>query len=578
MKKVVSLMLAIAVLAMAFPALAITNDRATAYCKILDGLDSREIYGAGSYLIDFDGDGNEELFICWESNWSVPYSGAKGYHKDWNYEVYSGSTLLGSGVYDTYYNFDIETKRGESGRKYFVRRGPRTDFNEIITFTVIDGAWVQEGYYKYWEDYSDDGSGAEILVNGEAATKAQYHQEIEKYESVIALERNSSIKKQVLDSFNLTISGYDDIYPKLTAEEKDLIFEDFLNDIAYELSFVSGEFNTQTATDEELVYLLANVCMDTDFPNLNWEYAAEEDFTALTQRYFGRTIDYSRFEINHEPTYADVGYNSVYYNGRFRLMAPQRGSDVEFETDMGKDIHLYSLGNDSYYASFKLVHHDTYSPGIYGAYGAIIKKNNDGTYRLVRIGMPMTVAEIEATVNPSDWAKAEITSAEAAGLIPELDSAPVWTDKATRIQFAQLAVSLAEKVTGKEITAASASTFKDCSDTAVLKAFKAGIINGTSESEFSPYASLTREQLATMIWRTVDYIQKETKKEKLSGGGSLAGYTDAGAVSDYAKEAVAALAKNDIMKGTSETELSPKGNCTVEQSVILMHRVYNRMK
>ena len=81
-----------------------------------------------------------------------------------------------------------------------------------------------------------------------------------------------------------------------------------------------------------------------------------------------------------------------------------------------------------------------------------------------------------------------------------------------------------------------------------------------------------------MIWRTVDYIQSKAKEEKLTSGGTLSGYTDAAEVSDYAKDAVAALAKHEIMKGTSETELSPKGNCTVEQSVILVYRTYMKIK
>ena len=43
-------------------------------------------------------------------------------------------------------------------------------------------------------------------------------------------------------------------------------------------------------------------------------------------------------------------------------------------------------------------------------------------------------------------------------------------------------------------------------------------------------------------------------------------------------EAVSALAKNEIMKGTSETELSPKGNCSVEQSIVLIYRTFLKIK
>lgn len=562
MKKIVSLMLAVVILAMAFPAMAITNDRANAYFKILDGLGSREIYGANSYLVDFDGDGNEELIVLY-GDFSPLY--------DTCYEVYSGEKMLVQKDFDGFIYTSLCTKDGSN--KFYLHAEPVAgDAATEEFYTVENGEWIKETstFIDWWKPETV------YYINGVVISKTEYDREMARYKEYADLTKRHTAYDDIYTELDITIQGYEDIYSKLTAEEKDLIFEDFLNDIA----FAAPAFSTQTVTDEEFVQLLADVRMDTDFSAFDKTLSAK-DFTALTQRYFGRTIDYSKFAIDHEPTGMDTGYRSVYYNGTFYLMWPQRGSSIEFETNMGDDMHLYSLGNDSYYASFKLVNHGTYDPGIhgiYGVFGAVIKKNSDGTYRLVRIGLPMTVAEIEAAVNPSDWAKAEIASAEAAGLVPELDSAPVWKDKATRLQFAQLAVNLAEKVTGKEIAAAPESTFEDCSDTAVLKAFNAGIINGTSESEFSPYASLTREQLATMIWRTVNYIQKETKKEKLSAGGDVSGYTDASAVSDYAREAVAALAKNDIMKGTSDTELSPKGSCTVEQSVVLMYRLYNRVK
>ena len=181
-------------------------------------------------------------------------------------------------------------------------------------------------------------------------------------------------------------------------------------------------------------------------------------------------------------------------------------------------------------------------------------------------------------INPSDWAVTELEAANKAKLVPHLDDEPFIRDSASRIQFAQLAVNLAEKVTGKKLSAAPESTFEDCTDEAVLKAYKAGIINGVSENEFAPKDRLTREQLATMLWRTVDYIQTTTKKEKMKAGGTLSEYIDAADVSDYATEAITSLVHNGIMKGTSQTELSPKDICSVEQSIIMIYRTYTKIK
>lgn len=161
--------------------------------------------------------------------------------------------------------------------------------------------------------------------------------------------------------------------------------------------------------------------------------------------------------------------------------------------------------------------------------------------------------------------------------IPELNGAPSWQDNTTRLQFAQLAVRLAEKATGKTLPAAPNSTFTDCTDADVLKAYAAGIVNGTSDTTFSPDSKLTREQLATMLWRAAAYIQEQTGEQVLTAGGSLSGYTDANHVSAYAKESVASLAQHGIMKGTSTTKLSPQENCSIEQSILLTYRMMQKL-
>lgn len=67
------------------------------------------------------------------------------------------------------------------------------------------------------------------------------------------------------------------------------------------------------------------------------------------------------------------------------------------------------------------------------------------------------------------------------------------TRSITRFQFAELIVNLTEKVTGKEIVPAAASTFTDCTETAVLKAYAAGIVGGIGNNLFAPDTTTNRE-------------------------------------------------------------------------------------
>lgn len=175
------------------------------------------------------------------------------------------------------------------------------------------------------------------------------------------------------------------------------------------------------------------------------------------------------------------------------------------------------------------------------------------------------LGEDEGAHKVSDWAVAEVTAATEAGYVTPRCST-YQTHTITRLQFAELAVNYLEKKTGQSITPAPANTFIDTQDETILKAYAAGIVQGVGEGKFSPGGMLTREQLATMLWRAM---------EKVGAGmhyGSLNQYTDADQISDWASFAMNNLVCHEIMTGTSGTTLSPKASCTVEQAILLVWR------
>ena len=180
-----------------------------------------------------------------------------------------------------------------------------------------------------------------------------------------------------------------------------------------------------------------------------------------------------------------------------------------------------------------------------------------------------------ADADLSDWAKAEVEAASAAGLVTD-HTASGFKEDITRFQFSELIVNLAEKVTGKEIAPAAADTFTDCNEPAVLKAYAAGIVNGVGDNRFTPDTTTNREQIATMIARAIAYIEKETGKSFTPAAASIEKFSDKGEVSAWAVEGVGLLAANGIMNGTSDITCSPMNPCTVEQSILLVYRFFNR--
>lgn len=157
-----------------------------------------------------------------------------------------------------------------------------------------------------------------------------------------------------------------------------------------------------------------------------------------------------------------------------------------------------------------------------------------------------------------------------------LTDQPAFTQVITREQFAQLIVNLTEKALGKELAQASSDTFSDTSSPAILKAYQAGIITGMGDGTFEPKTT-NREQIATMIYRAVQYMEKETGKTLTPAAGSVEAFQDKAQISDWAVEGVGKLAANAIMNGTSRSTASPKQSCTVEQSILLLYRLYQKV-
>lgn len=168
----------------------------------------------------------------------------------------------------------------------------------------------------------------------------------------------------------------------------------------------------------------------------------------------------------------------------------------------------------------------------------------------------------------SDWAEPEVSAALSAGLVPSR-CAGYYTYEITRSQMAALLVRYAEYTLGEELPVPAEHPFTDTQDAYIEKACAAGIVQGTGEGLFAPDKVVTREQLATMLYRAILHIDPEW-----TGGGALsAAYTDFDQVSDWAKEAVSSLIARKVMNGVSASRISPKTYCTTEQAILLVYRL-----
>ena len=97
---------------------------------------------------------------------------------------------------------------------------------------------------------------------------------------------------------------------------------------------------------------------------------------------------------------------------------------------------------------------------------------------------------------------------------------------------------------------------------AVKWAVENGVTNGLTDTMFGPYASCTRAQIVTFLWRAGGSPEPKT----------MSSFTDVPASAYYAK-AVAWAVENGITNGMTETTFAPNATCTRGQSVTFLHRV-----
>ena len=132
-------------------------------------------------------------------------------------------------------------------------------------------------------------------------------------------------------------------------------------------------------------------------------------------------------------------------------------------------------------------------------------------------------------------------------------------------------VTILYRIAGEPESTAT-NPFADVADgqwytNAVIWAAENGIVKGVNTTTFAPNDQITREQIATILFRYA-------KAEKVEG--KLAGFPDAGEVSDYAADAMAWAVEQGLINGISESDgktyLAPQETATRAQIAVILMR------
>jgi hypothetical protein len=172
----------------------------------------------------------------------------------------------------------------------------------------------------------------------------------------------------------------------------------------------------------------------------------------------------------------------------------------------------------------------------------------------------------------SSWAKPELQLAYSYGLTyPTVMNN--FIRPITREEFCVIVVKLYEKLTGKTPSAGT-SPFADTTNPEIIKAYNLGIVQGTGAGRFSPLLSITRQEIATMIYRVLGKAVAPLKPVNQADFP----FADKAKVASWALEAMQFAYQNAIMKGLSSTTIDPLSNTTREQGIVLVKRTYEAFR
>ena len=159
------------------------------------------------------------------------------------------------------------------------------------------------------------------------------------------------------------------------------------------------------------------------------------------------------------------------------------------------------------------------------------------------------------TGTPSNWA-AELTArADAYGITMLADGS--YQSAITRKTLARLAAN----------TARTLGLVEDVSDPiAVVQ--QLGVMQPNADGSFDQTSQVTRQMAATVLLRLLRQSSVVFEADMTM----LSRYPDSGAISDWAREAVAMMTQYDLMNGTTKG-FEPKKDMTLEQCLVLLTRI-----
>ncbi len=176
----------------------------------------------------------------------------------------------------------------------------------------------------------------------------------------------------------------------------------------------------------------------------------------------------------------------------------------------------------------------------------------------------------------SGWAIPGYQSASEAGLVSYSVVSNNLKDSVTREEFCELAMNLYKKLTNEDLLEPMGSPFEDTDSVAVAQAYSYGIVNGTSDTTFTPDRLVTREEMAKMLVSTLTASEIVFNIADGTDTAYVSAFTDGSKVSSWAMSSINTALNYELMTGVSDTTLEPLTATSREQAIVSVNRSYEK--
>ena len=200
---------------------------------------------------------------------------------------------------------------------------------------------------------------------------------------------------------------------------------------------------------------------------------------------------------------------------------------------------------------------------------------NNFTFRTVNeanLEIAVEKAYKKISLDCINWASDYIVEANDIGITEDVADLE-YRKPITREKFCEMIYNMLDKSMTVDWKKVSPNPFSDTVNEKVFSLYLEKIIEEKGGNTFAPDDFLTREEAATILIRTAQFMgigmPENAYDSKI--------YNDETDISDWAFDSVHYCRKLDVMIGISETEFSPKDEYTAEQAIATILRLYKKI-